>query len=82
MLDEIHQRRDHSAVGSTQVLGQTWIVSSPRLLKNKDYSNWESLRLERVVVLSARMEDNEGLEDFLIREFFGAGTGSHGLASR
>lgn len=48
----------------------------------KDYFNWESQRLDRVVVLSARMEDNEGLEDFLIREFFGAGTGPHGLASR
>jgi hypothetical protein len=32
---------------------------------------WESHRLGRVVVLSARPEDNEGLEDFLIREFFG-----------
>ena len=48
----------------------------------KDYFNWESQRLDRVVVLSARMEDNEGLEDFLIREFFEAGTGPHGLASR
>lgn len=48
----------------------------------KDFFNWESQRLDRVVVLSARMEDNEGLEDFLIREFFGAGTGHHGLASR
>jgi hypothetical protein len=48
----------------------------------KDFFNWESQRLERVVVLSARMEDNAGLEDFLIREFFGAGTGHHGLASR
>ena len=48
----------------------------------KDFFNWESLRLDRVVVLSARMEDNEGLEDFLIREFFGADTGHHGLASR
>lgn len=48
----------------------------------KDYFNWESQRLDRVVVLSARMEDNEGLEDFLIREFFGAGAGHHGLASR
>jgi len=26
--------------------------------------NWESQRLNRVVVLSARMEDNAGLEDF------------------
>ena len=48
----------------------------------KDFFNWESQRLDRVVVLSARMEDNEGLEDFLIREFFGAGAGPHGLAAR
>jgi hypothetical protein len=33
--------------------------------------NWESQRLGRVVVLSARKEDSEGLEDFLILEFFG-----------
>jgi hypothetical protein len=33
--------------------------------------NWESYRLQRVVQLSARQEDNEGLEDFLMREFFG-----------
>ncbi len=33
--------------------------------------NWESHRLQRVVTLSARQEDNEGLEDFLMREFFG-----------
>lgn len=33
--------------------------------------NWESYRLQRVVRLSARPEDNEGLEDFLMREFFG-----------
>lgn len=33
--------------------------------------NWESPRLGRVVVLSARMEENEGLEDFMMREFFG-----------
>ena len=35
--------------------------------------NWESQRLSRVVTMSARIEDNSGLEDFLIREFFGAG---------
>ena len=35
--------------------------------------NWESHRLGRVVVLSARMEDSAGLEAFLIREFFGLG---------
>lgn len=33
--------------------------------------NWESQRLDRTVVLSARIEDNEGLEVFLLREFFG-----------
>jgi hypothetical protein len=36
--------------------------------------NWESQRLDRVIVLSARAEDNEGLEDFLRQEFFGAGS--------
>jgi hypothetical protein len=34
--------------------------------------NWESQRLDRVVTLSARLEDTDGLEDFLIREFFAA----------
>jgi hypothetical protein len=32
--------------------------------------NWESHRLGRVVVLSARSEDNAGLEEFMMREFF------------
>jgi hypothetical protein len=32
--------------------------------------NWDSRRLGRVVVLSARSEDNAGLEDFLRKEFF------------
>jgi hypothetical protein len=32
--------------------------------------NWDSRRLGRVVVLSARREDNAGLEDFLKKEFF------------
>lgn len=36
--------------------------------------NWESQRLGRIVVLSARITDNAGLESFLLREFFdGAG---------
>ena len=35
---------------------------------------WESHYLGRTVVLSARLEDTEGLEDFLIREFFGTPT--------
>ena len=33
--------------------------------------NWESQRLDRVVILSARQQDNDGLEDFLIQEFWG-----------
>jgi type IV secretory pathway VirB10-like protein len=32
---------------------------------------WESHRLQKVVRLSARLEDNGELEEFLIREFFG-----------
>jgi hypothetical protein len=32
--------------------------------------NWDSHRLGRVVVLSARIGDNAGLEKFLMREFF------------
>jgi hypothetical protein len=35
--------------------------------------NWESRRLGRVVTLSARRQDNAGLEDFLKREFFDTG---------
>ena len=31
---------------------------------------WESHRLQRVVTLSARPEDQSGLEDFLMKEFF------------
>ncbi len=33
---------------------------------------WESRRLGRVVTLSASPADNQALEDFLVREFFGA----------
>ncbi len=57
------------------------IVRSMIRLIRKYYKgdfNWESQRLHRVVVLSARPEDNAGLEDFLIREFFGDGTGPPG----
>ena len=32
--------------------------------------NWDSHRLGRVVVLSARVEDTAGLEEFMMREFF------------
>jgi hypothetical protein len=33
---------------------------------------WESHRLGRSVTQSARLEDNAGLEDFLMMEFFGS----------
>ncbi len=33
--------------------------------------NWESHRMGRTIVLSARPEDSAGLEDFLMMEFFG-----------
>ncbi len=36
----------------------------------KEDFNWESHRLHRVIVLSAREKDSAGLEDFLMREFF------------
>ena len=36
--------------------------------------NWESRRLGRVIALSARIEDTEALEGFMMQEFFGAGT--------
>lgn len=36
----------------------------------KEDFNWESHRLHRVIVLSARLQDNAGLEEFLMREFF------------
>jgi hypothetical protein len=38
---------------------------------NGDF-NWESQRLGRIIVLSARMNDNDGLEAFLKQEFFSA----------
>ncbi|MDP3088113.1 MAG: hypothetical protein Q8M99_08040 [Methylotenera sp.] len=34
--------------------------------------NWESQRLGRTIVLSARHEDSAGLEDFMMTEFFGS----------
>ena len=40
--------------------------------------NWESQRLGRVVVLSARLQDNDGLEDFMLQDFFG----SRGISAR
>jgi hypothetical protein len=31
---------------------------------------WQSRRLDRSLTLSARLRDNAGLEDFMMREFF------------
>ncbi len=39
---------------------------------------WESHHLGRVVVLSARPQDQDGLEEFLVREFFGQPTMGRG----
>ena len=38
----------------------------------KEDFRWDSRRLDRVVTLSARPEDTAGLEEFLMKEFFGA----------
>lgn len=49
------------------------IIRSMIALIRKHYQgnfNWESHRIGRMVVLSARLEDNQGLEDFMMREFF------------
>ncbi len=56
---------------------QRAIVKKMIVIIRREYSgdfNWESQMLGRVVILSARMQDNAGLEDFLIREFFGPGS--------
>lgn len=50
------------------------IVRRMILLIREYYSGdfkWESHRLDRVLTLSARVEDSPGLEDFMMREFFG-----------
>lgn len=45
------------------------MISLIRRYHQKDF-NWESQRLGKVIVLSARQEDNAGLEEFLMKEFF------------
>jgi hypothetical protein len=50
------------------------IVQRMIVLIREHYSgdfNWESHRLGRVVVLNAAPENNEALEEYLMREFFG-----------
>lgn len=50
------------------------IIDSMIALIRKYYSgdfNWDSQRLGKVVVLSARKEDTAGLQNFMMQEFFG-----------
>ncbi|WP_290970838.1 hypothetical protein [Herbaspirillum sp.] len=52
------------------------VVDSMIALIRKYYSgdfNWDSQRLGRVVVLSARQTDTKGLQAFLMKEFFSTG---------
>ncbi|WP_255517181.1 hypothetical protein [Herbaspirillum sp. SJZ099] len=52
------------------------VVDSMIALIRKYYSgdfNWDSQRLGRIVVLSARQSDTKGLQAFLLKEFFGTG---------
>ena len=61
------------------------IVRSMIALIRTHYSGdflWESHRLQKVVRLSARAEDNGELEEFLIREFFGTPVLGPGAAHR
>jgi len=46
------------------------MISLIRLHYQGDF-NWESHRLNRTIVMSARPEDNAGLEEFMMLEFFG-----------
>lgn len=45
------------------------MITIIREQKQDDFT-WDSLRLGRVITLSARQRDNAGLEDFLMKEFF------------
>jgi hypothetical protein len=56
--------------GNVQLAMVRRMIELIRTHYSGDFS-WESFRLHRVVVLSARKEDQSGLEDFLMTEFFG-----------
>ncbi len=47
------------------------MISLIRLHYQGDF-NWESHRLNRTIVMSARPEDSAGLEEFMMLEFFGS----------
>jgi hypothetical protein len=46
------------------------MISIIREYEQEDF-RWDSYRLGRSLTLSARARDNEGLEEFMLREFFG-----------
>ena len=74
MLNESHPRDEliPVRVGADGDIRRAIIRKMIQLIRQHHQGNfnWESYRLNGVVVLSARMEDNAGLEDFLLREFF------------
>ena len=59
-----------SACGSVELAMIRRMIDLIRTHYTGDF-NWESHRLQKVVVLSARPADQQELEDFLFREFFG-----------
>ncbi len=57
--------------------GKHEVITKMIEIIRREYSgdfNWDSWRLGRVVVLSARVEDTAALESFMMTEFFGSGT--------
>ena len=60
---------DAGANGDVETAIVRKMIEIIRKHESGDFS-WNSHRLGRVVMLSARREDNAGLEDFLKREFF------------
>lgn len=73
--NDYNARREYFEVEAAPAELQRAVVRKMIELIRRYYNgdfNWESQRLGRVVILSARQEDNAGLEDFMIQEFFGA----------
>lgn len=60
---------DAGANGDVETAIVRKMIEIIRKHESGDFS-WDSHRLGRVVMLSARREDNAGLEDFLKQEFF------------
>lgn len=73
--DALNARREYISVeiGANQSIELAIVRRMIELIRRyyQGNFNWESERLGRVIVLSARLQDNDGLEDFLLREFFG-----------